>query len=224
MRNLAIVILALLASACSTTVPKPEPDPAFAPVRPVSIQPPPANTGAIFRAGYGMSMYENITARQVGDILTVTLDESTNASKSASTSTSKGSAIEVPAPTIFGSPVLHNGVNILNNSLAMDREFAGAGDSTQSNSLSGSITVTVAEVLANGNLVVRGEKMLSLNQGNEYIRFSGIVRPADINSNNLVSSTRVANARIIYGGDGALAEANTKGWFDRFLNSPWWPF
>lgn len=224
MRSLVVIFMVLMASACSTTIPKPEPDPAYAPVRPVSVQPPPVNTGAIFRAGYGMSMYENITARQVGDILTVTLDENTNASKSASTSTSKGSSVDVPVPTLFGAPVLHNGTNILNNAFSANRDFAGAGDSTQSNSLSGSITVTVAEVLSNGNLIVRGEKMLSLNQGSEYVRFSGIVRAADISSNNVVSSTRVANSRITYGGDGALAEANTKGWADRFFNSPWWPF
>ena len=84
--------------------------------------------------------------------------------------------------------------------------------------------MTVAEVLPNGYLMVQGEKRMTLNQGSEHVRFSGIVRPADIRSDNTVDSTNVANAQIIYGGRGAMADANNQGWFMRMLNSPWWPF
>src|SRR3569833_1548254 len=98
------------------------------------------------------------------------------------------------------------------------RAYKGEGDSSQSNQLQGQITVTVAEVLPNGNLVVRGEKQLTITQGDEMIRFAGIVR------DNTVLSTLVADAKISYGGKGTLADANSMGWLGRFFNSSWWPF
>ncbi|MGD8525667.1 MAG: flagellar basal body L-ring protein FlgH, partial [Thioalkalispiraceae bacterium] len=105
-----------------------------------------------------------------------------------------------------------------------EREFAGEGSSTQSNSLTGRIGVTVVEVMSNGNMKVRGEKLLHLNQGDEFIRISGIVRQVDVRSDNTIPSTLVANAQISYGGNGALAEANSQGWLSRFFSSSWWPF
>jgi len=117
-----------------------------------------------------------------------------------------------------------NNKEVLSNSIASDREFNGTGDASQSNSLNGRVTVTVSDVLPNGYLVVQGEKRLSLNQGSEHIRFSGIVRPADIKSDNTVKSTSVANAQIIYGGSGSLADSSKPGWLTRIFNSPLWPF
>jgi flagellar L-ring protein precursor FlgH len=126
---------------------------------------------------------------------------------------------------IFGGrPVTSNGTPILNNEIAGDRSFSGQADSSQSNRLDGSITVTVAERLPNGNLVVRGEKMIQINQGEELIRVQGIVRPVDIGPQNTVPSTKIADARISYGGKGTLADANRPGWLSRFFNSPWFPF
>ena len=90
--------------------------------------------------------------------------------------------------------------------------------------MNGSITVTVAEVLPNGNMIVRGEKWLTLNQGEEYIQISGIVRPQDVRTDNTIFSTLVADARIAYSGKGMLANANSPGWLARFFNSPIWPF
>ncbi len=89
--------------------------------------------------------------------------------------------------------------------------------------MTGTIAVTVAEVLSNGYLVVRGEKLISINQGDEYVRLSGIIRPRDIDASNMVSSTQVANAQIVYGGQGAIGNANEMGWLSRILQSPWWP-
>ena len=105
-----------------------------------------------------------------------------------------------------------------------DRSFDGSGNSSQSNQLTGSITVTVAQRLSNGNLLVRGEKWLTINQGQELVRISGIVRPQDIGQDNSVPSTRVADARIAYTGRGSLADANTQGWLSRFFSSKWMPF
>ena len=114
--------------------------------------------------------------------------------------------------------------NNLSTNLSSSNTFSGESDSAQSNSLNGDITVTVADVFPNGNLYVRGEKRLNLNQGNEYIKISGIVRPVDIGSDNTVSSTKVADATIIYNGDGAGADANKLGWIARFFISAVFPF
>jgi flagellar L-ring protein precursor FlgH len=196
----------------------------YAPIMPVPSASRQAYNGAIYQTGAGLSLFTDNKARHVGDVLTIVLSENTNASKSANTSTSKESDIALPDPTIFGGPVTINGRSILNNSINTETEFDGQGSSTQSNQLTGYITVTVAEVLANGNLVVQGEKWLELNQGKEFVRFRGIVRSSDVQPDNTIDSTKVANAQIYYGGTGALADANAQGWLGRFFNSKVWPF
>ncbi|MDH5693477.1 MAG: flagellar basal body L-ring protein FlgH [Gammaproteobacteria bacterium] len=222
MRVIAL-LLVLFAVGCSMNPPAPA-DPEFAPIRPIVAAPPPIEDGSLYQTGYGMSLFSDVSAKRVGDVITVILQENTNASKSTSTQTQKESNVDIPVPTIFGQGITYKGQNILSANLESDRGFSGQGDSSQSNRLTGRVTVTVSEVLANGYLVVQGEKRLTLNQGSEHIRFSGIVRPADIRSDNTVLSSTVANAQIIYGGTGALADASSPGWLSRFLNSPWWPF
>lgn len=206
-------------SGCVSVQPRDDTD--YSPVPPATVAPSEADNGAIYHATTARPLFEDVKARHVGDILTIVLTESTSASKSASTNTSKESSLEAPTPTIFGST---GGRDIFNNEIESTSEFAGSGDSSQSNSLSGTVTVTVAQVLSNGNLVVRGRKRVYLNQGDEYVRISGIVRPQDIDANNTVASTRVANARITYSGRGAVANASAMGWLAQFFNSPLWPF
>lgn len=109
------------------------------------------------------------------------------------------------------------------NSIDNQNDFAGSADSGQRNSLQGNISATISEVLPNGTYVVRGERWLTLNQGDEFIRITGIVRAEDIGTDNLVDSTRVADARISYGGRGALADSNKAGWFTRFFFNPRFP-
>ena len=101
--------------------------------------------------------------------------------------------------------------------LTAKRDFKGEGAANQSNSLSGNISVTVVEVLPNGNLNVRGEKRVTLNQGDEYIRLSGIVRPVDIDSANTITSDKVADVTIMYIGEGAMADASKMGWLSRII-------
>jgi len=221
-KRVAILVPLLLLGGCAANPPLH--DPAFAATSPSVVSPPPPTPGAIYREGYAITLYQDVKARHVGDILTIELVEQTQSSKEASTTTGKEQSIEMSAGTLLGGPVLHNDRAILQNSISASRDFDGTGSSSQRNSLSGNITVTVSEVLPNGNLVVRGEKSLTLNQGDEFIRISGIVRPVDIRTDNSVLSTRVADARIIYGGRGALADANQQGWLARFFNSPLWPF
>ena len=109
-------------------------------------------------------------------------------------------------------------------SIDAERDFAGDSASTQQNALTGSITVIVQEVLPNGLLQVAGEKSLTLNQGEEFLRLRGYLRAADIDADNQVSSQRIANARIAYSAQGTLADATTPGWMTRFFASPWMPF
>jgi len=199
-------------------------DPAYGPTMPVTPVSSQDNNGAIYQQANGLSLFEDMKAHRVGDILTIQLVEKTNASKKASTSTNKEQNIDMASPTILGAGVSYNGVDPLSNSASAKRDFTGDGASSQSNALTGSITVTVAQVLPNGNLVIRGEKVLTLNQGDEFIRLSGIVRPADIRSDNSVLSTQIANADIVYGGRGTLADSNQMGWLARFFNSSLWPF
>ena len=115
-------------------------------------------------------------------------------------------------------------VSFLQAGVADERSFTGKGDSGQSNSLQGQITVTISDVLPNGILEVRGEKWLSLNEGDEFIRVQGLIRPQDIGADNTVQSSKIADARISYGGTGSVANASKPGWMSNFFNSPWWPF
>ncbi len=199
-------------------------DPKFAPTYPTSPPPSSQNNGAIYQAGYDVALFQDNKSRHVGDMLTVVLVEKTAASKSASTNTAKDTKLNVGTPTVFGAPVTLGGKDILGASATSSDSFAGKGDSSQSNSLSGNISVTVAKVLPNGNLMVSGEKSLTLNQGREFVQISGIVRPVDILSDNTVLSTQLADARIAYSGQGAVHDSNTMGWMARFFNNGLWPF
>lgn len=215
----SLTVLALLSlSACFTRAPIDE-EPEF-PEPP----PPPPQNGAIYQAGYDVALFENATARRVGDIVTIHLVESTNASKSSSTTTKKSSSLELPGPTILGRPVTVNGTPILDAALDHSTNFDGAGDSKQSNQLTGDITVAIVKRLPNGNMVVRGQKWIGINQGREFIRIQGVVRAIDIQPDNSINSTQVANASISYGGKGPLADSNAQSWLVRFFNSPWMPF
>lgn len=214
--------LSLLVLTGCDTLPKRDPD--FAPVQPAALVPPLQNNGAIYQGGYDMRLFEDHAARRVGDIVTVTLSERTNAKKNADMGNSKDTSISVSAPYLMGM----NPATILGQDIKTEIEtahsFDGKGDANQSNQLTGNISVTVVEVLPNGNLRVRGEKRVTLNDGNEYIRLSGIVRPIDIDVANTVPSSKVADATIMYTGDGAMAESSKMGWLARFFNSPLFPF
>jgi flagellar L-ring protein precursor FlgH len=152
-------------------------------------------------------------------VVTVILQETTQASKRAGTSISKESSVGVTPPMLLGKTFPKAGID-----LSAERGFEGDATSTQQNALSGALTVIVQEVLPNGLLRVAGEKSLTLNQGEEFVRLRGFLRAADIDADNQVSSLRVANARISYSGKGALANANEPGWLTRFFLGPWMPF
>ncbi|MGE8497068.1 MAG: flagellar basal body L-ring protein FlgH [Pseudomonas sp.] len=179
---------------------------------------PPTSSGGLYRSGYGGSLLRDQRAVRVGDILTIVLDESTQSSKSAGTSFGKSSSLSVPVPTVLGSTY-----SDLETSASADRDFNGSARSSQQNTLRGAIAVTVHKVLPNGTLMVKGEKALRLNQGDEYIRLTGLVRLDDITRNNQVSSQNVANARISYAGRGVLNDSNSAGWLTRFFTHSLFP-
>ena len=210
MRVLLVFTCVALFSGCASTSPDrvEANDPSFAPVIPDMPREQIVEDGGLFRPRMANSLYSDVTARRVGDIITVTLSENTNATKSAGTTTSKETGVDVQPITGLGG----NALNIGNPSIQ------------QSNSLNGSISVTVVDVLANQNLVIRGEKWLTLNHGDEYIRLTGIIRASDISPENEILSTRIANARIQYSGTGSFARSQEKGWLTKFFSSQWWPF
>ena len=199
-------------------------DPMYAPPPPAVPVYAPAADGTIYSAGTDLRLFEDLKAGRVGDILTVKLVERTNASKNSQTSTQKTTEATLANPTIFGRPITKNGVPLFEGSLDGESSFDGEGSSSQSNSLIGDITVTVVERLPNGNLVIRGEKWLHLNQGQEFIRLTGIIRPFDIEPDNSLLSTRIADARISYSSKGVLAAANKMGLISRFFNSVLHPY
>lgn len=200
----------------------PQRDPSFAPVEPANLKPPVSNSGAIYQAGYDIRLFEDQSARRVGDILTVKLQETTKAEKKADLDTSKDTKIKGEIPNMFGMSAA--AVGKLATEASLKDEFKGTGNADQSNSLTGDISVTVVDVLPNGNLKIRGEKRVTLNRGSEYIRLSGLVRPFDIDASNSVLSSKVADATIQYTGDGAVADASKVGWFNRLIMSPLFPF
>ncbi len=214
-----LVLGATLASGCSVIVG--EQPGSYAAAAPVIASPVRAESGAIWNTSRSLTLFDDLKARQVGDTLTIRLAERTQASKSASTDASRESNIELPSPTLLGGTVTRNGDDILNNDVESLQEFTGEGTSSQSNRLDGSITVTVAEVLPNGNLYVRGEKWLTLNQGEEYVQVAGIVRPSDISADNSVPSFKVADARITYSGNGVVGDANKPGLLARLFLKFW---
>jgi flagellar L-ring protein precursor FlgH len=232
--GLIIGILSLLTGCASA--PKVEPgEGGFAPTMPVEPSQQRYVNGSIFLSGgAAVPLLADPRPKRIGDILTVRLEEETKSSKDANTTFAKDSSTSLPNPTLFGSfaefnmpgiiPLNSNKNNNLSMSLDMKRAFDGKNGAVQNNSLSGEITVTVADVLSNGNLVIKGEKWLTLNQGDEFIRISGIVNPNDISPNNVVVSTRIADAKITYSATGDLANAHKMGWFSKMLNSSWWPF
>lgn len=174
--------------------------------------------GGVFATGGGWSLVADSRAYRAGDVLTVVLEEVTQASKRAGTSLDKQAGASIQ-PTLLGTHSINTTVGI-----DAGRSFDGSSSSTQQNALSGSLSVVVHQVLPNGLLLVKGEKQLTLNQGEEYLQLAGYVRVDDIDADNRVSSQRIANARIAYSGRGALSDANAPGWLTRLFTSPWMPF
>ena len=223
--KLIIASCAVLLSGClASNKPKPG-DPYYAPTISAAQAMPQRTDGSLYQDSYGLSLFGDRKAHFVGDIITITLSENTVSKKSSNVNVKKEDSLNFNsgAGTLLGMDPSASKVNLATN-LAQNRKFGGNSGADQSNSLQGNITVTVAEIMPNGNLVVRGEKWMTLNSGDEFIRISGIVRPDDVAPDNTILSTRLANAKISYSGTGSLADSQKMGWLAKFFNSPIWPF
>ncbi len=224
MRTLTMLMASLLLGACASKPPL-EDNSDFAPIRPLE---PAANalpTGSILGNSMHMSLFQGQRQWRVGDIITVVLNESTQASRNSSLITERKATNDVLASSWTNALLSPNGFwgdvrgDIDLNKAEIGTE--GVGTAAQANALSGVITAMVAEVLPNGNLIVEGRKQLSLTEGAEFIQIRGVVRARDVQPDNTVSSMRMAQAQISYRGSGNLAESTQPGWITQLLFKYW---
>jgi flagellar L-ring protein precursor FlgH len=214
----ALWLLAVTLGACAQFVPERsiirQPTSAR-PARPaVDAEP----TGGIYQARPGVAyrpLFEDRRARQIGDTLIVSINENTTASKKSSTDATRDSSSSLTISPLAKLPSF--GLGGASLTAAQASKFAGTGDAAATNAFTGTITVTVIEVLDNGNLVVSGEKQVAVNQGTEFVRVSGVVNPDTIVGANTVSSTQLADARLEYKANGFLDETQKMGWMQRFF-------
>ena len=233
------IALALALTGCASSNAPMAHSPQFAPVLPVAVEKPRMATGAIYNGRQSDNWFGRVRAYNVGDVITVLLNESTQAGRTQSGTVKRAAKNDV-IPSVAIAPgglnaklqnmrlpkiLGYNPQGILNgvDLSKANIESVGGGEADQQASLTGDVSVTVVDVLANGNLMVRGEKQLALTEGAEIIQVSGIIRPEDISPNNTVQSRRLANAQIAYRGTGDMANAAKAGWGTNALMK-FWPF
>ncbi len=181
----------------------------------IADRPPPIPNGSIYQARQGYQpLFEDRRPRSVGDILTIVLDEQVSASKNSQSNAGRSGSANLELGQL---PDVLDTLAEYGFDVSGQNDFSGSGGSQANNSFTGTITVSVLEVMNNGNLRVRGEKQIAINQGTEFIRFSGVVNPRTVTAQNTVPSTQVADARIEYVGDGYINEAQHMGWLQRFF-------
>ena len=213
-KNLLIFFATIFLTSCASHV-EDRASIDFEPIIPENMNlPNNSNSGGIYNESSGGLFATDRRAGQVGDILTVALSEDFTASKSQSATSAKSDSFKVDLPNLIDPA----GDQALLDSGA-ETSFSGSGSAAQTNSLRGEISVTVMRVFSNGNMEIMGQKKLHLNNGNEYVRLSGMIRPQDISANNVVQSSRIANAKIAYLGVGDIADTGQKGWLSRALAS-----
>lgn len=214
MRTVILLASAFMA-ACSTVPPTNVHQPMS--VRPEARQMAPAANGSIYQAGASRPLFEDRKARFVGDTITILITENTSASKSASNKLDRSGTQTASISAFSGMPV--SGLSGLDMSGTSTTAFSGKGEAANNAVFSGSLTVTVIDVLPNGNLLVSGEKQIAIGAEQEFIRVSGVVNPAFVDSSNSVDSAKVADARIEYKSSGQIADGQIMGWLARFFLS-----
>jgi flagellar L-ring protein precursor FlgH len=181
--------------------------------RPLMVEGSPALDGAIYQASNYRPLFEDRRARHIGDMLTINIVEKTAAVKAGASSGSKSGSVSAGLPGIlqgkFGASL----------SATTGNKFADGDNQSASNTFTGVLGVTVTEVLPNGNLIVAGEKQVAMNKGVEFIRFSGMVSPDNIQTGNIVSSTQVADARVEYRTNSQIDKAEMASMASRFFQS-----
>jgi flagellar L-ring protein precursor FlgH len=223
--SLLFIITFIAISGCASieqakTLPD---DPDFAPILPEMEESSIIPTGSLFKANYVNNIYSDSKAHRVGDIISVILSESTQAQKNAKTELKKENSATLDPIIGLGGAAVNFKNDALQFGYNQGSDFSGDSKTNQGNSLNGNISVHVLRVLPNGNLMIRGEKWMSLNNGDEYIRLTGVIRAQDISSSNTIISSKIANARIQYAGTGTFADIQEQGWLSSFFSSSWWP-
>ncbi|WP_144780325.1 flagellar basal body L-ring protein FlgH [Marinobacter maritimus] len=181
-------------------------------------------TGSLFDQNRSSNLYIEKNYFDVGDIIYVEINELTKADKKASTKISKNIDLDLKPIGIPGGN-LKAGSDDFKLNISQKNDQKSSGNVGQENKLQGRVTVAVVQRFDNGNLLVRGDKWVQINSGNEYIRISGLIRYQDIDSDNVIDSSKIANARIEYSGTGGLSESQKPGWFmEKLGNSEIWPF
>jgi flagellar L-ring protein precursor FlgH len=214
--SLIVLSIAALAASPATAGKKRDAERQFYAPSVLAAPAAPVANGSIFQASMGYTpLTSGARATSVGDIITIVLVERTQATKSNSADTSRNGSISLTPPATGPLSGIFSASDIASSG---SNAFTGKGAATQSNALSGEITVTIAATYPNGTMLVKGEKALTLNRGDEYIQISGLVRQADIGADNRILSTRVADAKIIYTGKGEIARASRQGWLQRFFS------
>ncbi|MDR2188309.1 MAG: flagellar basal body L-ring protein FlgH [Azonexus sp.] len=208
------LLLVLVAAAGCTSVPPTNVQ------QPMTMRPPvrndaPIANGAIWQPGMSRPLFEDRRARYIGDTITVRITENTNATKNANSAVAKSGSIAASVNALTGVP--GKGLSGLNVDASSENTFSGSGSAAANNVFTGNITVTVIDVLPNGNLLVSGEKQVAIGQEQEYVRISGVINPAFIDTQNTVPSSSVADARIEYKSSGQSSEAQVMGWLARFF-------
>jgi len=207
---------ALLLSSCSTYVEDVASE-QFMPVIPDETEEERIVDGAIYSGKSKGLFATERKASKVGDIVTVALNESFNASKSQSAATGKTDSFGVTLPTGLLNDLVGKSAKAADYGFGSTQAFNGTGTASQSNAITGLVSASVVRVFDNGNLEVLGQKKLTLNNGDEYVRVRGMVRPQDIGAGNIVNSNRLANAEITYIGAGEVADTAKRGWLSRLV-------
>lgn len=222
--NLRFAILALSVSFLSACVAPPS-----IINQPISARSQPtvmtnASNGAIFQAGTARMFFEEPSARRVGDILVVTIEETLSAVNKANSSNNRNGSLTLSgSANIPYMPKVFDQLMSATAKINPKNDFSGKGETNSSNTFKGTIAVTVTDVFSNGNLSIGGEKKIAVNGQTSLIRFSGVANPNDIKAGNIISSTKIADARIEQVGEGSIADANTMGWMQHVFLSVW-PF
>jgi len=213
---ITIFSISLLAGCMNRPMPNRVND--FSPVMPQTVITDKVIDGSIYSGGINDGLFGDRKAYRVGDLITILLREATSASKDADSTITRKSSTDALTPLQLGRIASPGGLPFSEDStMGSDYSSVGAGEQTQNNSLGGDITVSVVNVLPNGNLVVRGEKLITLTNGDEYVQVSGVIRPDDIQPDNTILSKRIANAQITYSGDGNMNDAMKMPWMTSLL-------
>ncbi len=221
---LPLVLLSLALLGCQSTGSRANTfTPLAEPKVPVSYLPPvqERHTGSLWSENRHIRLYDDLRARQVGDIVTVNIVENAKAKKEASTTSDRDATLSASVTSLMGYQVPTANQNILGTSLA--NKFSGKGATDRKSEMSASIACRVVQVLPSGNLYIKGTRLTTVNSEKQFITLEGVIRPTDISPNNVVLSTNVAEARISYNGSGPVSDQQRPGWFTRLMNFVW-PF